>query len=92
MAVEAPVVGRLIEGKAFRDAIHVAVAPVDCGDSWLGPGEPVFLRKGKGYGDGERSEEESIGIVDPYLKEPVYRGQRFWLFLYLGTVEGLRHA
>ncbi len=32
------------------------------------------------------------GVVDPFLSEPVQVGQRFWLFIYPGTVTGIRHA
>jgi hypothetical protein len=32
------------------------------------------------------------GIVDPFLKVPVQPGQRYWLFLYPGTVASLRHV
>jgi hypothetical protein len=32
------------------------------------------------------------GIVDPFLKADVQPGQRFFLFLYPGTVTGLRHV
>lgn len=32
------------------------------------------------------------GIVNPFLKEPVQPGEAFWLFLYPGTVTGIRHV
>ncbi len=32
------------------------------------------------------------GIVDPYRTEPVEAGQRYWLFLYPGSVTSLRHV
>ena len=32
-----------------------------------------------------------LGIVDPFLRDPVRPGQRFWLFLYPNTVTTLRH-
>jgi len=78
--------GKLIEGPvAERDAIHIACAPVVAAEVLL-PGEHVG-RVPDGFGvDGE-----SIGIVDPFLKARVQKGQRFWLFLYPNTITALRH-
>ncbi len=81
-------VGRLIDGPAFRDAIHVAIAPVIAGE-YLSPGELVGLVNN----DPEKvgSNEPHIGIVDPYLTEDVRLGQRFYVFLFPNTVTSLRH-
>jgi hypothetical protein len=82
MAHEDLGLGKLIIGEAHRDAVHVAVAPVVAQEN-LSPGDHVDANGGWA---GER-----VGIVDPFLREPVRKGDRFWLFLYPGTVTGLRH-
>jgi hypothetical protein len=72
---------------ARRDAIHIAVAPVVAAARLL-PGQHVGLQE-----DGQAcAHEEPIGIVDPFLTEAVAAGQRFWLFLYPGTITSLRHV
>ena len=88
--------GKLIEGVARRDATHVALAPAGATED-LNPGERVGLVGGKdadGYhlaGRGKAGGDFAIGIVDPFLTEPVKAGQRFWLALFPRTVTGLRH-
>ena len=79
--------GQILDETAKRDAVHVAIAPVIAAQG-LQPGDHVgFLGDGTvGYGTAE-----NIGIVDPYLKEQVYAGERFYLFLYPNTVTGMRH-
>lgn len=78
--------GKIITTEQFRDAIHVAVAPVTAGES-LSPGEHVALDE-----DGEaRSIDNPIGVVDPFLLKKVKAGERFWLFLYPGSITSLRH-
>lgn len=79
--------GQLIETEEFSDAIHVAVAPVTAGEK-LSPGDHIgFLP------DGTVGETTSnIGIVDPFLRKAIKKGDKFWLFLYPNTVTGLRHC
>jgi hypothetical protein len=78
-------IGRLIAGDAGRDAVHVAVAPTTA---------PCELRPGQHVDPGGRPEGPGVtpvGVVDPFLREPVRPGERFWLFLYPNTVTSLRH-
>lgn len=78
--------GQIISGEQHRDAIHIAVAPVMAGHT-LKPGEHVgFMANGR-----TGVVAETIGIVDPFLKDEVELGERFWLFLYPNTVTSLRH-
>jgi hypothetical protein len=88
-----PNLGQLIEGEAFRDAVHIAVAPlIACQD--LAPGVHFGLRSDNGqafYADA--GDPKAVGIVDPFLRvRMVKEGQRFWGFLYPQTVTSLRHA
>lgn len=66
-----------------RDAVHVAVIAVRAQMN-LVPGENV---------DATGSVEgKHVGIVDPFLKDDVKEGQRFWLYLYPRTITGLNHS
>jgi len=90
-----PAVGRLIEGEAYRDALHIAVAPVEAGE-YLEPGERVYIGAG-GVAlvqarDGFVARTPPVGVVDPFLATAVYTGQRFWLFLFPATITSLRHV
>lgn len=80
--------GHIIEGEANRDATHVAVAPVIAGERLL-PGEHVAIDADGMAINPVRS--DAIGVVDPFLKSFVRPGQKFWLFLYPGTITALRH-
>jgi hypothetical protein len=80
--------GKIIDGKADRDAVHVAVAPVTAGQI-LTPGEHVgFMGDSPGCVGRVR---ETVGIVDPFLDRRVMTGERFYLVLYPNTVTGMRH-
>jgi len=77
-----------------RDAVHVAVVSVRAG-CYLHPGQTVTFVDppvaGKEPVVTEEYEEQSVGIVDPFLKDSVNRGERFWLYLYPRTITSLRH-
>ncbi len=80
--------GQIITTEQHKDAIHVAVAPVVAGEN-LSPCAHVCLAE-----DGRvvvGSKKNRIGIVDPFLCEWVEEGERFWLFLYPGSITSLRH-
>lgn len=81
--------GRLITTPQHKDATHVALAPITAGEK-LRPGEHVLART-DGVAVKPSSMEEAVGIVDPFLREPVQEGQKFWLFVYPNTVTGMRH-
>lgn len=83
-----PNVGSLCHENAKRDCIHMALAPVVAGQVLL-PGQRVVLDKNH---EAVFDTAGTIGIVDPFLQEPVKQGDRFWLFLYPGTITGLRHV
>lgn len=77
------------DAKQFKDAIHVAIAPMIAGEC-LKPGEHVGIEEG-GKMYLATMLIEPIGIVDPFLKNiTVGVGERFWLFLYPGTITSLR--
>lgn len=77
--------GQIIKDTQHKDAIHIAVAPLVAAEP-LHPGQHVgIVAKGAGQS------ESPIGVVDPYLKETVQKGQKFWLFLYPGSITALRH-
>jgi len=83
-------IGKLItDGERRRDAIHIAIAPVTAAES-LDPGQDVGFWP-HNQTESVASVEDCIGIVDPYLTEPIRKGDRFYLFLYPNTVTSLRH-
>lgn len=86
-----PQFGRLVPADFpdERDAIHIATAAVFAAED-LNPGDHVgFVTKDNDKMG--RSEIAPLGIVDPFLPKPVKKGERFWVFLYPGTIQSLRH-
>lgn len=67
-----------------RDAVHVAVLPASAGTVFK-PGEHV------GYMSGYATVINCVGVVDPFLKEDVQPGERFYIFLYPNTITSLCH-
>jgi hypothetical protein len=84
--------GMIHPQQQFRDAIHLAVEPVIAGER-LSPGEHIFLRDGKAYGNtGATNNPPLLGIVDPFLEDKVKPGQQFWLVIYPRKITSLRHV
>jgi hypothetical protein len=83
----AKLVGKLAPADAGRDAIHVAVAPVVAAEQ-LYPGQHVGLNA-SGEADGTSAR---VGVVDPYYTDRIFKGERFFLFLYPGSISSLRHV
>jgi hypothetical protein len=76
---------------ARRDAIHIAVEPVEAGERLL-PGSHITVVKGVAYNADPEDEEPPLGIVDPFLTKPLRKGQRFWFLMYPRMVTSLRHV
>lgn len=84
-----PPIGQILDPAAthHRDAVHFALAPVIAATD-LAPGTHAKLISGGRAIAGA----DPIGIVDPFLKQTVLKGQRFYLLLYPNTVTGMRHC
>lgn len=80
-------VGQLITSPQSKDAIHVSVAPVKALHVLL-PGQRVGLTA---TGLASSKAKPILGVIDPFLEDPVLPSQECWLFLLPGSVTGLRH-
>ena len=80
--------GELLNGGESRDAIHVAIIQV-IANSNLKPGQLVGLIGSSKEIVGESN--KPIGIIDPFLKDIVQRGQKCYMLLYPNTVTGMKH-
>lgn len=81
--------GTIIGPNEGRDAIHVAVFPVESAER-LAPGDHVKI------GETGRAfwvpKGQGIGIVDPFLVDFAYPGDWFWLLVYPRQITSLRHV
>lgn len=85
--------GTIIDETQKRDAIHLAVIPVQAGEI-LYQGQDIGIAEdGKAYLN-NGIDFKQIGIVDPFLKDPlgIQVGQWFWLIIYPRKITSLRHV
>ncbi len=87
--------GQLCDEHQQRDAIHIAVAPMQAAEE-LRPGQHLVLVEGRtdkaaGVSIKTVGQLKAIGIVDPFLNDDVQPGQWFFAFLYQNTVTDMRH-
>lgn len=85
--------GKLIEGAALRDAVHIAVVPLIAGkDLWKGDVVKLSSIDKEIALDATYSRDDAIGIVDPFLNNHhVPQGSKFWCYLFPNSVTGMRH-
>lgn len=80
-------IGNIIDEREKRDAIHLAVEPV-VAQQLLRPGDHVTA-EGRLVNPDDAA---AVGIVDPFLRTNVTKGQRFWLVVYPRQIHSLRHV
>lgn len=85
--------GQLVDASQKRDAIHIAIAPVVATERLFPSQDIGFVEDGNVEKVGACKEKPSkwLGIVDPFLKGPVFPDERFLMFLYPNTITSLRH-
>lgn len=83
--------GVLIDANAGRDAVHVALAPMQAKER-LNPGEHFGFAEPGNQKLASKFATVKIGIVDPYLPKPVEPQEWFYGCLYPQTTTGLRHV
>ncbi|MDE2095692.1 MAG: hypothetical protein KGL39_00415 [Patescibacteria group bacterium] len=86
-------VGKILDDKAERDCIHIAILPVIADEEYLSPGCPLRLVDGYGLVRSafDFESKNCIGVVDPFLGRYPCKGEHFYAFLKPGTVTGMRH-
>lgn len=82
--------GTIITPAEKRDAIHLAVFNAKAGQT-LFPGTHITLANDE-LTAVIASGDNGLGIVDPFLVEPVQEGEYFWLVVYPRQINSLRHV
>lgn len=82
--------GMIHTRQEYRDAIHLAVEPVEAGQN-LKAGDHIYLVEGKAYKI-TKYNVDALGIVDPFLPKGVKEGEKFWLVVYPRKITSLRHV
>lgn len=79
--------GTIIGKGQGRDAIHLAVEPIQAAER-LFPGQDVGLVDGMASGKAKKH----LGIVDPFIRGAIEKGEYFWLVVYPRQITSLRHV
>lgn len=79
---------KLNKEEADRDAVHIAVLPCVAAGR-LSAGMPVKVNRVTGMA--EYDIVQAVGIVDPFLSEPIFPGDKFFVWLTPNTITGLQH-
>lgn len=74
---------------AGRDAIHLAVEPVVASERLPARQDIYLLPDGRAA---KAHDGNGLGIVDPFLKQSVKTGEKFWLVVYPRQITSLRHV
>jgi hypothetical protein len=69
-----------------RDAIHLAVIQVKTLHTLL-PGDSITAIDGIAFAD-----NNGLGIVDPFLDQPVHAQESFWMIIKPRLITSLRHV
>lgn len=79
--------GTIIDNTAGRDAIHLAVEPIEAA-------EVLYAGQHVGIVDGKATihAKKKLGIVDPFITGPIPAGSIFWFVVYPRQITSLRHV
>jgi hypothetical protein len=97
---DAPDLTGPLNGDECRDAVHVAICPVTAGEDLL-PGQHVGLVAPITFFGAAPipyetvvvgGADKKIGVVNPFIRFRIKKGEPVYVFLYPRTVTGMRHT